>query len=921
GTSADQDTRFSNKQAKLLKSQKFAPELEHLVDTTKVNMEVMKPWITRKVTELLGFEDEVLINFIHGLLEAKIVNGKEVQIQITGFMEKNTVKFMKELWTLLLSAQKNASGVPQQFLDAKEEELLKKKAEHDRITSEIQRKKDKESKEIREERLKKLDGGLDAKDNDTASDPALKPRDSGNYIQDGKETDKRNGVKARNSPSWPHVGFLGPHIHLQFPPHLIEVYLQGQGQTVNHFRIPEVIQGVYPDLQRLEDVPFLPEGYNVLHGNSLFLLEGALHNDLLIGGLLIQGEDQDLPQTPNLLLYDVECILHFVDAEHPLLLKDVDPPLQCDDVDRPLQFDDVDHPLQYDDTDHHPLQYDDADHHPLQYDAADHLILCDDADLPLLYDAADHLLLCDDPNHLLQCTYVDHRHLLDKEGHPHPCNRDLLASGVGHLHRCAEYHQAVGVGQALQCNLPQCEGMIVELRGAGLPLPCGIDHLFLARKDLQVPPLRGLLLEMNGVLSLLYVYLHPQPGEFHQDTKEVLCSLLWEESAGDTPHVAGCKRRVQKKLSPEVYQPSSPLQSVQRDKNGKASGYKSPDSMSTPDKSPIRSISPQARSRTSIKNRSPREIPLRQTRENLTKEGSLSPPKKPTNHKPRHGIPETSEGAEEAYYSRERRDPKSNSSEKKSRHPSPVSKRIGSSAKFHHEDEFYPERAASHEDDNNKWSKKGQDIKCDKSSGKGGESPVQQKSPMNKEFVSSEKPHDSYAAEIKKSDDKDQSISKYAKSSDQHKKSEAAQDLVEKADHVNQSASCDSGSEESGKHRRDGKDRRKHKRSERKVDSSDENDSYDSELEDRKEAKRRKKEEKKKLRKEEKHRKREERRRKREERHAEKLKMKSKTDYISDDEEVERRDDEEAPYDPKKLEIELRNKALESLKAKKGMNN
>ena len=55
------------------------------------------------------------------------VNGKEVQIQLTGFMEKNTVKFMKELWTLLLSAQKNASGVPQQFLDAKEEEIRKKK--------------------------------------------------------------------------------------------------------------------------------------------------------------------------------------------------------------------------------------------------------------------------------------------------------------------------------------------------------------------------------------------------------------------------------------------------------------------------------------------------------------------------------------------------------------------------------------------------------------------------------------------------------------------------------------------------------------------------------------------------------------------------------------------------------------------------
>lgn len=39
---------------------------------TKVNMEVIKPWITRRVTELLGFEDEVLINFIHSLLDAKV---------------------------------------------------------------------------------------------------------------------------------------------------------------------------------------------------------------------------------------------------------------------------------------------------------------------------------------------------------------------------------------------------------------------------------------------------------------------------------------------------------------------------------------------------------------------------------------------------------------------------------------------------------------------------------------------------------------------------------------------------------------------------------------------------------------------------------------------------------------------------------
>lgn len=54
------------------------------------------------------------------------MNGKEIQISLTGFMEKNTGKFMKELWTLLLSAQNNSSGVPQQFLDAREAETKKK---------------------------------------------------------------------------------------------------------------------------------------------------------------------------------------------------------------------------------------------------------------------------------------------------------------------------------------------------------------------------------------------------------------------------------------------------------------------------------------------------------------------------------------------------------------------------------------------------------------------------------------------------------------------------------------------------------------------------------------------------------------------------------------------------------------------------
>eukprot|EP00249_Psilotum_nudum_P022108 c28376_g1_i2 orf=564-2882(-) len=155
GTSAEQDTRFSNKMEKLLKTQKFAPELDQLVDMSKVKIDVIRPWIAKRVTELLGFEDEVLINFIYGLLEGKVVDGKHIQIQLTGFMEKNTGKFMRELWSLLTSAQNNISGVPQQLLDAKAEEARKKKAEDQRIVSEIMRKKN-EEKETQQERERKI---------------------------------------------------------------------------------------------------------------------------------------------------------------------------------------------------------------------------------------------------------------------------------------------------------------------------------------------------------------------------------------------------------------------------------------------------------------------------------------------------------------------------------------------------------------------------------------------------------------------------------------------------------------------------------------------------------------------------------------------------------------------------------------------
>lgn len=50
-----------------------------------------------------------------------------MQIQLTGFLEKETASFCKEMWKLFLSAQASPQGVPQELLEAKKLELIQEK--------------------------------------------------------------------------------------------------------------------------------------------------------------------------------------------------------------------------------------------------------------------------------------------------------------------------------------------------------------------------------------------------------------------------------------------------------------------------------------------------------------------------------------------------------------------------------------------------------------------------------------------------------------------------------------------------------------------------------------------------------------------------------------------------------------------------
>ncbi|KAG0253338.1 hypothetical protein BG011_006423 [Mortierella polycephala] len=144
GTSADQDTRFSDKQKKLLRSMNFPPEFNQKIDMKKVNLKVIKGWMAQRVNQLLGIEDEVVVEYAFGMLEEPSPDPKTMQINLQGFLDKNSQVFVLELWKLLLSAQNSLGGIPQQFLDHTKEELLQRKRDKEAELAKVREQEEKD---------------------------------------------------------------------------------------------------------------------------------------------------------------------------------------------------------------------------------------------------------------------------------------------------------------------------------------------------------------------------------------------------------------------------------------------------------------------------------------------------------------------------------------------------------------------------------------------------------------------------------------------------------------------------------------------------------------------------------------------------------------------------------------------------------
>lgn len=147
GTSTDQ-VKYVNAEQKIIKEldrkARFPPHFAQRVDMAKVSMEVIKPWVARRITELLGFEDEIVVEYCITQLAEPPENGldpKMLQVSLTGFMERKAASFCSELWQHLLSAQASPVGVPQEFIDRKKDDLRQKRDEAERVQEELRRRR------------------------------------------------------------------------------------------------------------------------------------------------------------------------------------------------------------------------------------------------------------------------------------------------------------------------------------------------------------------------------------------------------------------------------------------------------------------------------------------------------------------------------------------------------------------------------------------------------------------------------------------------------------------------------------------------------------------------------------------------------------------------------------------------------------
>ncbi len=77
GTNVDQDCRWGNSDERLMskieKAGGFNSILNTKVDLTKVKLDIIKRWCNERITEILGFEDDIVVQLVCNLLDSEVI--------------------------------------------------------------------------------------------------------------------------------------------------------------------------------------------------------------------------------------------------------------------------------------------------------------------------------------------------------------------------------------------------------------------------------------------------------------------------------------------------------------------------------------------------------------------------------------------------------------------------------------------------------------------------------------------------------------------------------------------------------------------------------------------------------------------------------------------------------------------------------
>ncbi|KAF2164168.1 hypothetical protein M409DRAFT_37112 [Zasmidium cellare ATCC 36951] len=120
-----------------MRTTNFPPEFKTKVDMTKINLDVIKKWVSDEVARILNNDDDVVAEMITNILkDSKHASTlpfpdrpdiKKLQTNLAGFLDKDAPAFCLALWKMCLSAQDDPSGIPKELIEAKKMELMQER--------------------------------------------------------------------------------------------------------------------------------------------------------------------------------------------------------------------------------------------------------------------------------------------------------------------------------------------------------------------------------------------------------------------------------------------------------------------------------------------------------------------------------------------------------------------------------------------------------------------------------------------------------------------------------------------------------------------------------------------------------------------------------------------------------------------------